>query len=201
MITNHFLVAALTWEFWKFPRAMCHWGWPNRTSKKYRTKHRKSPLFQQRQHFDDVNLMARCLILYGLIKQHVIHSVIPSYPYRFDHSKIYIYIYIISFQYICVVNFKGQPTLPPPLVSWPHPRPWRRMALPRKKELDLNGFLALRANSGFMEGAAQVAGLWGGDDDSEKSRWGCHNGCIYSLRLETFFFFFNYLLWREQVRK
>ena len=30
--------------------------------------------FQQRQHFD-VNLMARCLNLYGLIKQNVIHSV------------------------------------------------------------------------------------------------------------------------------
>lgn len=118
-----------------------------------------------------------------------------SFTQSYLHTPIgliiqkFIYIYIISFQYICVVNFKGQPTLPPPLVSWPHPRPWRRMALPRKKELDLNGFLALRANSGFMEGAAQVAGLWGGDDDSEKSRWGCHNGCIYSLRLETFFFF------------
>lgn len=96
MITNHFLVAALTWEFWKFPRAMCHWGWPNRTSKKYRTKHRKSSIFQQRQHFDDVNIMARCLILYGLIKQHVLHSVLPSYFYSFDHSKIYINILPIS---------------------------------------------------------------------------------------------------------
>ena len=55
------------------------------------------------------------------------------------------------------------------------------MALPRKKELDLNGFLALRANSGFMEGAAQV-----GDDDLKVVGV---TSSIYSLRLETFFFF------------
>lgn len=67
---------------------------------------------------------------------------------------------------------------------------WR----PRKKELDLNGFLALRANSGFMEGAAQV-GLWV-VMTTKKSRWGVTSS-MYSLRLETFFFL-NYLLWRKK---
>lgn len=60
------------------------------------------------------------------------------------------------------VNFKGCYPSPPLYLAW----------RPRKKELDLNGFLALRANSGFMEGAAQVGG-WGGDDDEKKSL-GCH---------------------------
>lgn len=46
------------------------------------------------------------------------------------------------------VNFKGCYPSPPLYLAW----------RPRKKELDLNGFLALRANSGFMEGAAQVGG-------------------------------------------
>ena len=71
------------------------------------------------------------------------------------------------------------------------------MVRPRKKELDLNGFLALRANSGFMEGAAQV-GDGGWVMTTKKSRLGVTSS-IYSLRLETFFFFFlNCLLWREQ---